>query len=220
VSSALAAAVGADPDEVALRCVGAGLYASPVALRRGMPAEVVAERLVGEPGIAEVSVDGGFITIRVERPGALLVRIVEEGVCYPRLEGAAETWPDRPRTFGNPGFCVRYAYARAAGIRRQALELGVIGGEPVGLDADEELELIGVLAELPGRARQGFRPLMRYLERLAGVYHDVHERCPALPKGEEKPGPVHAARVTLAEAARIALGNGLTMIGETPRERI
>ncbi len=61
---------------------------------------------------------------------------------------------------------------------------------------------------------------MRCLERLAGAYHDVHERCPALPRGDEKPGAVHAARVTLAEAARIALGNGLNMIGETPRERI
>jgi arginyl-tRNA synthetase len=219
---ALAAAAGAEPGEVALRCVGAGLYASPVALRTKMPAEAVAERLVLRPGIAEVRVEGGFLTIRVERPAAFLERIIEEGLRYGTPAGGASvtTWPDLPRTFENPGFCVRYAYARAAGIRRQAGELGVTGGEPVGLERAEELELIGVLGELPERARQGGQPLMRCLERLAGAYHDVHERCPALPKGEEKPGAVHAARVMLAEATRIALGNGLNMIGETPRERI
>ncbi|PRX05744.1 UNVERIFIED_ORG: arginyl-tRNA synthetase [Actinomadura viridilutea] len=220
--AALAAAAGADPGEVALRCVGPGRYASPVALRKGIPARVVAERLKDAPGIAEIGVDRGFVTVRVARPEALLTSIVEEGPRYgaaPPVGGGAP-WPEWPRTFDNPGFCVRYAYARAAAVRRQAKDLGVDPGEPVGLDAEEELALIGVLAELPARARQGSRPLKRYLERLAGAYHDVHERCPALPKGEEKPGAVHAARVTLAEAARIALGNGLNVIGETPRERI
>ncbi|TDD66330.1 hypothetical protein E1298_40470 [Actinomadura rubrisoli] len=79
--------------------------------------------------------------------------------------------------------------------------------------------------DLPGRAAQAARerdarPLVFCLERVAGAYHDVHERCPAVPRGDEKPGAVHAGRVSLAEAARIALGNGLNMIGETPRERI
>jgi arginyl-tRNA synthetase len=59
-----------------------------------------------------------------------------------------------------------------------------------------------------------------FLVRLADGFHDVYERCPALPQGGEEPGALHAARVTLAGAARVALGNGLKMIGETPRERI
>ncbi|MEU6037027.1 DALR anticodon-binding domain-containing protein [Actinomadura sp. NPDC047616] len=222
VCGALAAAAGADPGEVALRCVGPGLYASPVALRRGMSAQVVAERVAASAGVAEVRVDGGFLTVRVERPGDLLTWLVEAGPEPAPLERASDApvWPEWPRTFENPGFCVRYAYARAAGVRRQARDLGVDAGEPVGLDAEEELRLIGVLGEFPARVRQGSRPLRRYLERLAGAYHDVHERCPALPKGEEKPGAVHAARVTLAEATRIALGSCLNTIGETPRERI
>jgi arginyl-tRNA synthetase len=84
---------------------------------------------------------------------------------------------------------------------------------------------LGALAELPGRADQAVRegravPLVKFLVRLADIYHDFFEQYPALPRGGEKPGAVHAARVTLARVAGIALGNGLKMIGETPRERI
>lgn len=227
MSGALAAAVrgAVAPEDVPLVCVGAGVYRSPVALRLGIAGDVVAERLAGRAGIAEVRADRGFLTIVVERPGALAEGIVAAGDRYGVVEVATPqgVWPDRPRTFENPGFLVRYAYARAVAIGRRAGELGVRAGDPVGLERAEELVLLGVLAELPGRARQavrGVRPLVRYLERLAGAYHDVHERCPALPVGDEKPRAVHGARVTLAEAARIALGNGLNMIGETPRERI
>lgn len=89
----------------------------------------------------------------------------------------------------------------------------------------EELGLLGVLGELPGRADQAVRegralPLVRFLVRVSDIYHDFFERYPAVPKGDEKPGAVHAARVTLATVVGIALGNGMKMIGETPRERI
>lgn len=84
---------------------------------------------------------------------------------------------------------------------------------------------MGALGDVPGRAAQAererdARPLMFCLERVAGAYHDVHERCPAVPQGDEEPGAVHAGRVGLAEAVKVVLGNGLNVIGETPRERI
>src|SRR5262245_50650955 len=82
----------------------------------------------GRPGIAEVRVDRGLRTIRVERPGDLLSGIVEEGARYGAADpqavdaasqgvdvgtgtSAGQGWVEWPRTFENPGFCVRYAYA-------------------------------------------------------------------------------------------------------------
>ncbi|MFI6518626.1 DALR anticodon-binding domain-containing protein [Spirillospora sp. NPDC050679] len=234
VRGALAAAVRAAaaageiavpvPGDVPVSGRGAGVYGSPLALRLGIDGEILARRLRGVAGVERVTVVKGFLTIFVD-PGRLAEDVVAEGASYgvARVPGAG--WPEWPRTFGNPGFSVRYAYARAASVRRWAEDLQVRPGPVAGSREDEELALLGVLAEVPERARQAERerdaaPFVRCLERLAGAYHDVHERCPALPKGDEKPGAVHAARVTLAEAARIALGNGLNMIGETPRERI
>jgi arginyl-tRNA synthetase len=120
---------------------------------------------------------------------------------------------------------VRFAYSRAASVRRQARDLGIARSDPKGLDDPYELTLLGWLAELPGRAAQAVREddatsYQRHLLRLADAYHDVHERCPALPKGDEPPGPKHGARLTLAEAVRIALNNGIRTLGENPEERI
>lgn len=222
MSAALAGAVrgaGKSVPDVALRCLGPGVYGSPVALRAGVDAEELKGRLRDVPGIADVAVRGGFLRVTVSRPGDLAADIVAEGERYGVWPGVeAGGWPDRPRTFGNPGFRVRFAYARMSAVPRRADDLGVRGGPPVGLEAREELALLGLLGELPGWARGG--ALAGFLVRLADGVHDFYERCPALPSGTEKPGAVHAARVTLAEAVRIALSNGLKMIGETPRERL
>ncbi|WP_433328193.1 DALR anticodon-binding domain-containing protein [Spirillospora sp. CA-294931] len=214
VSGALAAAVGVA--DVPLRCLGAGVYGSPVALRLGLDAGVVAERL--ERAGIPTEVSGGFLTMRVA-PGGVVSGIVAGGVKAQDVVAEAG-WADRPRVFENPGFCVRFAYARAVAVVRRAEVLGVVPGEPVGLEQVEELALLTLLGEMDGRARQGGRPFVRFLERLALGFHDFYERCPALPVGDEKPGAVHAARVMVTDAVRIALNNGLNMIGETPRERL
>ena len=121
---------------------------------------------------------------------------------------------------------MRFAYVRTVAIKRQAGELGIQAGAPEGwLGEPEERRLLGLMAELPGRAARavwerdasGYR---RHLVRVADAYHDVYERCPALPKGDEPPSPRHGARLTLAEAARVALNNGLRTLGETPEERL
>jgi arginyl-tRNA synthetase len=224
------------PAEAPLSSFGAGEYGTPVALRlaarqRRPAAEVagvIAGRLAGRPGLREVRVTGpGFLTIAVERPGALAAGIVAAGPSYGRVEGTVLDggWPDRPRTFDNPGFSVRYAYARAAAVQRRAEDLGIPLGDPGLLQEADEGALLALLAELPSRAAQAARerdavPLQRHLERVADAYHRVFEQCPALPVGDEKPGAVHAARRTLAEAVRIALTGALNMIGESPRERV
>jgi arginyl-tRNA synthetase len=211
-----------------------GSCASPLALRlagaAGRPAaevaRVIAGRLAGHPGVGRVDVTGpGFLTITERAPGALAADIVAAGQRYARAEVPAPetTWPDRPRTFGNPGFSVRFAYARAAATGRRARDLRIVRSDPGPLGEPAELALLGLLAELPTRAAQAERerdagPLSRQLERVAGAYHDVYEHYPALPVGDEEPAPEHGARLTLAEAVRICLDNGLHTLGETPRE--
>lgn len=191
-----------------MACLGAGVFGSPVALRLGLDAEVVAEKVAEEPGVLSVEASRGFLTVRV-RPGDVVRGVLGDSE-YGWAEVPGGSWSDRPRTFENPGFRVRYAFARAVAVRRRALDLGVEAevGEPEAL-------VVECLGDLPGRARQAERErdpgaLMRCLERLADAYHGAYERDAGLSAGH----------VALARAVEIALGNGLKMIGENPRERI
>jgi arginyl-tRNA synthetase len=205
-----------------------GRYVTPLPLRMaagrrpGEVAKIIAARLtdVGDVAIREP----GFLTITPSTPGALARHIIETPR-YGEIGIAAETWPDRPRTFANPGFVVRFAYTRAAAVRRHAEDLGLDQGDPDVLSDPYEVRLLGALAELPSRGAQAVRqndatPYKRQLVKIADAYHDVHERCPALPKGDEPAGEKHAARLTLAEAVRISLNNGLRTLGEIPEEQI
>lgn len=215
VSAALVAAVrdavaagefaGVVPREVPVFARGAGVFESPVALRLGVEPQVIARRVGG-------TVSRGFVRVTVG-VGELVERVRSDSG-YGRADVPSFRWDEWPRTFENPGFAVRYAYARACWAGRWAREAGVPGGR---LEAAEpaELALVALLGDFPGRAAQAererdARPLVLCLEKVAGAYHDVHERCPVTDGG----------RVALAEAARVVLGNGLNMIGETPRERI
>ncbi|MEU0564318.1 anticodon-binding protein [Nonomuraea sp. NPDC005983] len=167
------------------------VYVSAAALRRGIPPEVLAARIRG----CEV-LRNGFLRIVVDVPGALLDET-------PALD-LPDVWPDLPRTWDNPGFVVRYGHARAAAVLRWARDLGVpaAGFRPEVLDDVRDRAVLRVLAEIPGRLVSrdpGWEP---YLVRLALAYHDAHELAPAVPKGDEAPAPVHAARVRLAAAVR------------------
>lgn len=142
---------------------------------------------------------------------------------FPRPE---KPWADRPRRFETPGFSVRFAYARAVATGRRARDLKIEKQKAEErLKAPEEIRLVGLLAEFPARVRlaerkQSAGPLVRHLEWTAEAYHDVYERCPALPVGDQAVDVAHGARVALAEAVEITLRNGLLMLGENPRERL
>ncbi|MEV5572695.1 DALR anticodon-binding domain-containing protein [Spirillospora sp. NPDC052269] len=190
-----------------------------MAFRLGLDAGAVAEAISHDEISAEI--DQGFVILRV-RAGALAEAIADDSEYAVAAGVPSVELSDRPRVFENSGFSVRFAYARAMAVQRRAADFGVRCGrvEPAG----DELPLIQVLGELPGWARSAARKkdgrlLVQALVEVADAYHTVYERCPALPVGE-KPSAVHASRVTIAAAAGIALRNGLTMIGETPRERI
>jgi arginyl-tRNA synthetase len=206
-------------------------------------AAVLARRLSRLTGVDSARVTGpGFLTVTMDAP--LTARIDET---YGMTSVPSATWPTRPLTFDNPGFRVRFAYARASGVRRHAADLGIHeAAHPDHLRREEqrrrqcvlrhrrhaeylddprERRLLGLLAEFPVRAEQAQRqndprPFTRHLELVADAYHDVHEQCPALPRGDEPVGERHTARLGLARAARIVLGNGLRMLGELPVDRL
>jgi arginyl-tRNA synthetase len=208
-----------------------GTYGSPLALRmaavEGRPAteiaELIAGRLAQAPGIAAVDVTGpGFLMITMASHGALAEGIAAAGAAYGRaiVPRPESIWPDRPRTFDNPGFRVRFAYARAAAVRRRGDALGIADG-PHEPDHPHEIRLLDLLAEFPARAaRRNAGVLKRHLVRVADAYHDVYERCPALPRGDAEPTKRHGGRRVLAAAVRTTIGNGLNMLGETPEERL
>ncbi|TYB67085.1 anticodon-binding protein [Nonomuraea sp. PA05] len=174
------------------------VYVSAAALRRRLPAEDLAARVRELDGVAAVEIQGrGFLRIVLTEPS-----LDAEPAAVP----CQPVWPDFPRTWDNPGFVVRYGHARACAVLRWAGQLGVGDGFAAAELSDRyHRRVLRVLAELPGRVVSREPGWEGYLLRLALAYHDAHERAPAVPVGDEEPGPVHAARVRVADVVRKVL---------------
>ncbi|MDJ0395693.1 arginine--tRNA ligase [Rhodococcus sp. G-MC3] len=127
----------------------------------------------------------------------------------------------------NPVYYVQYAHARLASLARNAAELGVGAQDPdlSLLTADQEGELIRTIGDYPrvvasaSNLREPHR-IARYLEELAGAYHRFYGACRVLPQGDEEPGPVNTARLSLGNATRQVLANGLALLGVSAPERM
>ena len=134
---------------------------------------------------------------------------------------------------GNPVYAVQYAHAHAVATLRQAADLGLGAGDAAGfaprlLAHPCERALLGAMSWLPERvawaARRG-RPgdLARYLEELAGAYHDCREHCPALPFGGHaapRDEDTTRARLWLVTAARVTVAAGLDLLGISAPDRL
>jgi arginyl-tRNA synthetase len=129
----------------------------------------------------------------------------------------------------NPVFYVQYGHARLASILRNAADLGVApaGGDfdPALLGHEREGDLLRALGEFPrvvaqaAELREPHR-VARYLESTAGTFHKFYDECRVLPRGDEDPTPLHAARLLLVEATRVVLANGLGLLGVDAPERM
>ncbi|WP_310742211.1 DALR anticodon-binding domain-containing protein [Microbispora sp. H13382] len=188
-------------------------------------AERLASRLRAVPGIRRVDVrPNGFLVIGVAAPGEIVDEVLAAPIAVsPPPASCAAPWPDFPRTWDNPGFAVRYAYVRAGAVRRWARDLGVparAAVRPELLDGPFDRAVLRVLAELPSRKESRDPGWAAYLERLAEVYHTAVERASPIPRGDEAPSEVHAARVRMGEAVRRVLGEGLAELGVAPPGKI
>ncbi|WP_102958250.1 arginine--tRNA ligase [Mangrovicella endophytica] len=136
----------------------------------------------------------------------------------------------------NPVFYVQYAHARAAAVKRQAVEAGLELPQPGSLDDAAldgltdvgELALIRKLAEFPRliqAAAESKEPhrLAFYLYDLASAFHGQYNRGKDLPdlRFVNPDNPIMtAARLGLVEAVAVVIRSGLTLIGAAAPEEM
>jgi arginyl-tRNA synthetase len=123
----------------------------------------------------------------------------------------------------NPVYYVQYAHARIASILREA-ERRSLAPAPSRLEAlsePAEHALARKLADLPvevltaAQLREVHR-LTRYATDLATLFHKFYDTCRVLGDDPEVTG----TRLALVQAARIALGNTLKLLGVSAPERM
>jgi arginyl-tRNA synthetase len=132
----------------------------------------------------------------------------------------------------NPVFYVQYAHARVSSILRNAESLGFEARSARTSTSDMSLltheregELLRALAEFPrvvqaaAQLREPHR-VARYLEDTAAAYHRFYDSCRVLPMGDEEATDLHRARLTLVDATRVVLANGLALLGVSAPERM
>ncbi|MBY8879601.1 arginyl-tRNA synthetase [Streptomyces sp. PLK6-54] len=122
--------------------------------------------------------------------------------------------PGSPGSTGTPGTLTPPAPPRPS----QPAPTPAPGASAPATHHPAETELLGLLADFPrvvetAARRRAPDRVARHLERLADAFLRFHDECPPLPKGDEKPSAVHAARVRLADATGIVLADGLHLLG-------
>ena len=167
------------------------------------------------------------VAAAVARHGADAVRYALARASAPQPEAIFRQL-DLPLDLANPFVLVRYAHADAASTLRWAADLGLAPFERSARSAGDELlppelALIDAMSWLPERvaaAARRSRPaeLTACLEHIASAWLECSEHCPVLPfRGSAAPsdpqGPQAAARLVLADAARVAIKAGLTILG-------
>jgi len=122
----------------------------------------------------------------------------------------------------NPVYYVQYAHARVCSVYRLLAEKGL----EVAAEADlsllvepHELELMTVLSKYPEvvqRAARDFAPhlVAYYLRDLANAFHTYYNAHPFISAEQG----VRDARLTLVDAVRQVIANGLTMLGVSAPE--
>ena len=135
----------------------------------------------------------------------------------------------------NPVFYVQYANARINSVMRKAREAGIAcddatlaGLDLSGMTHEAELELAKKIAEWPRLieiAAKGNEPhrIAFYLYELASDLHGLWNRGnddPSLRFYQEGNAATSAAKIALARAAGVVIGNGLGILGVTPVEEM
>ena len=127
----------------------------------------------------------------------------------------------------NPVYYIQYAHARVCSVRRQRHERGIEHDHDNGLshvdrlDADHEQALIQALGRYPEAlesAAANHEPhlLAAYLRDLAGAFHTYYNAHTFLVDDRD----LRDARLTLIEAVRQVVRNGLDLLGVSAPERM
>jgi arginyl-tRNA synthetase len=128
----------------------------------------------------------------------------------------------------NPVYYIQYAHARCCGVFSQLSAKGFSAFDQAqGLEnltlltQDSEAELAQKLAQFPeviSLAARNFEPhlIAYYLKELAHQLHSYYNATPLLVEEEV----LRSARLTLLQAVRMVLANGLTLLGVSAPERM
>jgi arginyl-tRNA synthetase len=123
----------------------------------------------------------------------------------------------------NPVFYLQYAHARIASIIRHAESLGIgpADADLALLASPEEDALMKALESFPDvveSCAQAFEPhrLIEYLHDTAGAFHRFYHAHRVI-TDERK---TTAARMTLALATKIVIGNGCAVLGISAPEKM
>jgi arginyl-tRNA synthetase len=181
---------------------------------------------------------GGQVVRASKRTGELvtlreLVDEVGADACrYFFLARAAESHMEfdmelaKQQSADNPVYYVQYAYARIAGILRQALERGFVwhDGDTSALIDESELALLRKMVQLPElidsiAVTLAPHALAHYATDLASAFHWFYDHCRVLSDAPEHQRLV-SARLKLCAASGIVLARTLGIIGVTAPEHM
>jgi arginyl-tRNA synthetase len=209
--------------------VRAGLQALRIGIPLGYPEYVLHQMVTVVRGGEDVKLSkraGSYVTVR-----DLIDDVGRDAVRYfflmRRTESQLSFDVDLARTQSeeNPVYYVQMAHARMSGIFRVGgVSAASITGEDVELgllSEPDELELINALADFPAAVRAAAEALephriTTYLHETAELAHRWYHRHHVL---GEAPA-LTAARLALARAAQLVLGNGLGLLGVSAPERM
>jgi arginyl-tRNA synthetase len=209
--------------------VRAGLQALRFGIPEGYPEYVLHQLVTVVRGGEDVKLSkraGSYVTVR-----DLIDDVGRDAVRYFFLMRRADSQLSfdvdlaRTQSEENPVYYVQMAHARMSGIFRVGgIDAASITGEGVAtelLSEPDELELINALADFPAAvhaAAEALEPhrMTTYLHQTAELAHRWYHRHHVL---GEAPA-LTAARLTLARAAQVVLGNGLTLLGVSAPERM
>jgi arginyl-tRNA synthetase len=123
-------------------------------------------------------------------------------------------------------FYIQYAHARVCSVKRKALSEGSDWTPEAGLDhldtltTSEELALALLLAQFPevvASAAQRLEPhdIANYLRELAAAFHGLYNAHKLIDEDNKNQS---LGRISLAEATRQVIANGLDLLGVSAPE--
>ena len=123
-------------------------------------------------------------------------------------------WEEALNFEGNASPFIQYAHARTCGILSKSKD-PIQDFDATLLIEESEVDLIKILAKLPiviDEACEGFRPhsIAVYLFEVASSFNQFYRDCPVLPEENKS---LRIARLSLVNATKIVLKNGLDILG-------
>ncbi|MCB1577831.1 MAG: arginine--tRNA ligase, partial [Xanthomonadales bacterium] len=204
--------------------VRAGLQALDVGIPKGWPEYVLHQMVTVMRGGEEVKLSkraGSYVTLRdlIDEVGRdatryfLVARKTDSQLVFD-IDLA------RAQTNDNPVYYIQYAHARVCSVHRQLAERGIEVDRSAGiaalaqLDSEHERTLMSELSRYPEvveSAALNLDPQLvaQYLRELAAAFHGYYNAHQFI---VEDAG-LRNARITLADAARQVLANGLELLG-------